>query len=824
MPRPVRSPSRSLLRPAHERAMASRPGTGRSHATGSGATGSEAGDDGEGEEAPARGVRVRGPRSRRPQARLRARLPARLTPPARCVRAREPDAQAPAWPPLYAVLYSIDDHATREYFPLELGNADYAARILRAAAHVLRETYRQIREHDLTPPCLEEGRIVEPHDIDNKHLFAYLLSAQVPLVCAKLLKIEADSLAQVVRVLALGEADMLKPPLPRYWTALKVRRLFDAGLRVVQAAAEAGVCQWTALNLSSLRSQYKQHLAYRDERMATSFPHGALNPLEEEDESDEGWGAVEESSFWRPPSPVAVVQTKAGRARQQNEDLQRELAAAARTTFLQKVENWEAIFGKLPPMERSKVDDGTCERLRLAVQGRLTLMHHVKRTRESEALANRQKQYQEAKALRDQLDQNLLPKLRGLEEQVAALWKDVAPAELVDSAAAMERDAHSHAQDAANARDYVTARTLTEAEERLAEARRILRKRKEDANLMEEAASRFSTVFIMRQDVQELVSAATRLGTAGEMLNRDTQPPRELVGKAQQLDLSIQKWVHKWTTEKKQAQSSSGSSQAHSTPTSRASNSVPPSPSGSQSSDTSRIPEMDERILTPQEANDKQRLADIVSMRSLADDLAGALRRLRWREKICGFLQRAQAESNASLSIDPLHSDLQTLLEAAHGAAAQSISARIIGSAEDDLAVFRLMDDRQRLFEAAEQQAEAIGGNQHRQRKRWEAYEYTVLNNWFVRIIGSWGTGDLEFRDPCGVAIAPNGDFWVAGKDTVAATNVFFGFALPRAVCVAVLACQLTCYCRVDRPRQPSHTSSRRRWQGDQGHWFPRED
>ena len=688
-------------------------------------------------------------------------------------RSHAPGVKEVTWPPLYAVLNSIDDHATREYFPLELGDADYAARILRTAAHVLREVYRQIREQDLTPPCLEEGRIVEPQNIDNKRLFSYILSAQVPLVYAKLLKIEVDSLMHVVRVLALGEADMLKPPLPMYWTALKVRRLFDAGLRVVQAAAESGFCQWASLNLSCLRSQYKQHLTYRDERMLTIFPHGPLMPnffvdegrrrleAEAEDVIDEGWGAFEESAFWRPASPVAVVKSKAARAREQNEDLQKELAVAARAKHLQKVENWEAMFGKLPPMERSNVDDGTCERLRLALQGRLTMMHQVQRKRESEALANRQKQYQDAKTLREQLDQDLLPKLRGFEEQVAALWKDVAPAELVDSAAALERDSQTHAQDAANARDYVTARTLTEAKERLTQARKVLERRKQDAYLMEEAASRFSTVAVMREDVQEVGSAATRLGTAGDMLQHDTQPPYELIGKAQRLDLSIQKWVHKWNTEKKHEQSNNGGSHPH-TPTSGASNSVPPSPTGSQSS--GRRQQMDERILTPTETNDRQRVGDIASMNSLADDLAGALKRLRWREKICGFIQREiQAESHASSTIDPLHSNLQSLLEAIHGAAAQSISARIIASMETKLEVFRLMDDRPKLLAAAKQQADMISGTQNRQRKRWEGLEYTVLNNWFVRIIGSWGTGDSQFRDPCGVAIAPNGDFWVAG-------------------------------------------------------------
>ena len=37
------------------------------------------------------------------------------------------------------LVYTIDDHTSQEYFPLELSNADYAARILRIAGHVLRE-------------------------------------------------------------------------------------------------------------------------------------------------------------------------------------------------------------------------------------------------------------------------------------------------------------------------------------------------------------------------------------------------------------------------------------------------------------------------------------------------------------------------------------------------------------------------------------------------------------------------------------------------------------------------------------------------------------
>ena len=82
-------------------------------------------------------------------------------------------------------------------------------------------------------------------------------------------------------------------------------------------------------------------------------------------------------------------------------------------------------------------------------------------------------------------------------------------------------------------------------------------------------------------------------------------------------------------------------------------------------------------------------------------------------------------------------------------------------------------------MEASKQEALKIGRNQHSQRKRWEGLGlrcveadhrhtdkmvYVVFNGWYVREIGEWGTGDQQFRDPCGVAISPNGDFWVADR------------------------------------------------------------
>lgn len=62
------------------------------------------------------------------------------------------------------------------------------------------------------------------------------------------------------------------------------------------------------------------------------------------------------------------------------------------------------------------------------------------------------------------------------------------------------------------------------------------------------------------------------------------------------------------------------------------------------------------------------------------------------------------------------------------------------------------------------QHAGQIANRQQQQRKRWSAYEHIVFNGWFVREVGAWGTGDGQFRDPCGVAMAPNGDIWVADR------------------------------------------------------------
>jgi hypothetical protein len=85
--------------------------------------------------------------------------------------------------------------------------------------------------------------------------------------------------------------------------------------------------------------------------MLTIFRHGPLMPnffvderrrrleAEVEDVIDEDWVIFEESDFWHPANPVAVVKSKTARVREQNEDLQKELAVASRAKHLQKVGN-----------------------------------------------------------------------------------------------------------------------------------------------------------------------------------------------------------------------------------------------------------------------------------------------------------------------------------------------------------------------------------------------------------------------------------------------------------------------------------------------------
>lgn len=121
--------------------------------------------------------------------------------------------------------------------------------------------------------------------------------------------------------------------------------------------------------------------------------------------------------------------------------------------------------------------------------------------RESEASATRVKNYGVAKAAQDALNRDLLPKLREQEALLDALWKEVAPVQLVHSVSKLQADAKAHARDAANARDYVTARSLTEAHERLAAAATRLRERKEDADIMEVIASRANTVAYVKEQV-----------------------------------------------------------------------------------------------------------------------------------------------------------------------------------------------------------------------------------------------------------------------------------------------------------------------------------
>jgi len=335
---------------------------------------------------------------------------------------------------------------------------------------------------------------------------------------------------------------------------------------------------------------------------------------------------------------------------------------------LVKVENWEVIFGALPVMEMTKVDDGIAEKLCTAVQNRLKLMHQVNTVREAEAHANRTKCFKDAKWSKDQLNSDLLPKLREFEDLVEALWKDVAPSELVDSVVKLEYDSRAHAQDASNARDYVTARTLTEASERLGRARETLQARKEAANFMEEMAVRTHTVATMREDVEKLAAAAAALND----LDEDVQPPFGLLTTAANLDLGIQKWLHKWTKEKQIAVKNAAgkvASRADSAQASRTSSmaSIPAAAGqkGSNGEATGWV---------PQEANDRQRLADILSLQSLAESVARSLKRLRWREKICGLILHPDEDTASSdFSLQASSCSRVSLYVAPRGAMARDI-------------------------------------------------------------------------------------------------------------------------------------------------------
>jgi len=97
-----------------------------------------------------------------------------------------------------------------------------------------------------------------------------------------------------------------------------------------------------------------------------------------------------------------------------------------------------------------------------------------------------------------------------------------------------------------------------------------------------------------------------------------------------QLDLGIQKWTHTWTTEKGNI-TSDGNTKAHSKDRS-ASTALAGSALPSPTSSAKRAPrsEHGEQVLSPEEGNDAQRVADISAMRNVADDVTAALKRLRY--------------------------------------------------------------------------------------------------------------------------------------------------------------------------------------------------
>lgn len=552
---------------------------------------------------------------------------------------------------------------------------------------------------------------------------------------------------------------MIKAPLSTCWTPRKVRSLFDASLRLVEAAAQVGFGKWTSLNLSSLRSQYKRHMVYRGARLVAAFPLGTLDPPEKQHEEDDGWiTEIAEEKFWRPASPVTTSKPKRGKDKP-DETLQKLLAAEARVKHLEKVENWESIFKGLPRMENvvGTRDSGTVERLRVAVHGRLKLMQAANKKREAEAKANRDKNYSEAKAMKDSLDREILPTLREHEDRVEAIWKEVAPAELVHSVSGLERDCVAYAHSAAEDRDYITARSLNEACSRLAEARALLHWRTREANIVEQMASRSVSVEMMDEQVKSLVASSSNLPALTDQ--PVDQRPIDLLHTASQLDLSIQKLVHKWSSE------------------TLAATRLP-----SQGENNSNSEKSDKKTETVEETNQRQRIHDINSLQGLAANIATALKRIRWREKICGLMAHLNKERQNNKDVDVkaiLQADLHVLIEAIYhdGSKAQSIASRIITHTfstasilslptDSAAALFRLMDDKQTLMEEVKREVQVIESNILRQRARWQAHQQqpTVLNGWLLRDIGSWGTDPSHFRDPCGVAMASDGSFWVSDR------------------------------------------------------------
>ena len=216
---------------------------------------------------------------------------------------------------------------------------------------------------------------------------------------------------------------------------------------------------------------------------------------------------------------------------------------------------------------------------------------------------------------------------------------------------------------------------------------------------MEEMAARSAAAAVIQEDVRELLAGSNEL----KELDNTSEPPLDLLNRAKQLDLEIQKHLHKWTNEatvEETSPSRGGDSRPQTRDTARTS-STGLSSQISWGSDGKRKeppqPGWPEGAFTSSEANNKQRIASISAMKTASAELAYGVKRLRWREKICGILRNVRDRTNPT----SLQAELQTILEHDHGSTASSIASRLIASAADQedscLNVLRLMDDRHKL-------------------------------------------------------------------------------------------------------------------------------
>lgn len=638
------------------------------------------------------------------------------------------------WPPVRSVVYS--EGAERQldvYFPLELSNLDYTTRILQSAGHALRQLYAHLMQENLGPPAREGSLPLTVDDMDNPRAFRHALSARAVEGYAKLINMELESFKEAITEIQAADKRLACPPSTNHWTNPTVRKLFDVATRLVACSSSAGFSSHIHRNLSSLSRQYEKHMMYRQERLHASLSASTARKVED----DEGFSPSTPDLNNLPTTSAAIDAGQMDGEDGEDEDSFTE----RRNRMMARVLACERKVKMLPPMQGSgkEGEEGAVEILSREVEARFVLMDLLRRCREHEAQHMRAGQLKQAEEERIR-GRELSERLHRKTDAVQFAWNRVAPINVDREAAHVLKDVDGLSAEAAQDRKYQDAAELKEAVTRLEATRAALDFRRKAAVVEECKAEKRAMVKVFKRDVEDLGVSVSALPA----LTEESQPPTKLMEETSSVERRIAKLASQWAKEE-------------------AKDEVKPQLVPQQQATGSRRAPIRRRRSSVTEYKPAPASAETLELETLSKQARRMSERVHWRNEMCLLVAEIVAASEHDAKKIVLER-LAHALEPSQAELAGRVAAMLMEEAQDNLAMCQRMDDWPTLSVAAHEKGRTLVLERRKQKKRWDGTNHKEVKGWMVVTFGEWGRGEVQFREPCGVAVNKQDQYLVSDR------------------------------------------------------------